>query len=357
MKRLKKVMKKMEEKGIESFYVTNEKNVRYLTKFTGEESVLLILRDEAFFITDGRYTEQAKTELPDEIQIVRWTKGLMNEAIERINKSNIRNVYFEGDQMNYTDAVVFIEGVKVEAKPVSGFVEEFRSVKDEEEIASTIEAVKIADKTFFHILNFIRPGVSEKEVANEMEYYMKKIGSEGTSFPTIVASGIRSSFPHATASDKIIERGDIVTLDFGALYNGYASDITRTIAVGKVDPKLDEIYYLVLEAEIAGLEAIRAGMSAKELDAIIRCPIKEKDMNQYFNHGGGHSIGLDIHEAPFIGNSPDVFRANNIQTIEPGVYLPGLGGVRIEDDILVQDGPGIVLTSSPKKDLITLPFY
>jgi Xaa-Pro aminopeptidase len=190
-----------------------------------------------------------------------------------------------------------------------------------------------------------------------MEYYMKKIGSEGTSFPTIVASGIRSSFPHAEASDKVIERGDIVTLDFGALYNGYASDITRTIAVGKVDPKLEEIYYLVLEAELAGLEAIRAGMSAKELDAIIRRPIKEKDMNQYFNHGGGHSIGLDIHEAPFIGNRSDIFRVNNIQTIEPGVYLPGLGGVRIEDDILVQDGPGIVLTSSPKKDLITLPFY
>ncbi|WP_339318739.1 aminopeptidase P family protein [Paenibacillus sp. FSL R10-2734] len=357
MKRLNNLMNKMAEQGMEAFYVTNVKNVRYLTNFTGEDSVLLVLKNNVLFITDGRYTEQAKTELPAEIEIVRWTDGLMAEAINRVNDSGAGTVYFEGDQMNYLDAAAFIEGVNIEAKPISGFVEQFRAVKDEQEIAHTIEAVKIIDKTFFHILNFVRPGVSEKEVANEMEYYMKKIGSEGTSFPTIVASGIRSSYPHGEASDKIIELGDIITFDFGATYRGYASDMTRTIAVGSVDPRLEDIYYLVLEAEMKGLEGIRAGMMSKELDEIIRRPIRDRNMNDYFNHGAGHSIGLDIHEAPFISGKSEVrFEENNIQTIEPGIYIPGLGGVRIEDDILVQNGPGIVLTQSPKRDLITLPF-
>ncbi len=348
----------MASEEIRSLLITNDKNVRYLTGFTGEDSILLLLKGQAYFITDGRYIEQAKIELPKEVAIVKWESGLIQEAVARINASGVDSVCFEGSQMSYQEGTAFVNNLKISAEPIIDFVEEFRAVKDEAEIKNTVEAVKIVDKTFMHILNYIRPGITEKNVAAEMEHFMKNIGSEGTSFATIVASGVRSSFPHGEASDKVIEKGDIITLDFGALYKGYASDMTRTIAVGEVDPKLEEIYGIVLEAELAGLTAIQEGMMSKELDAIIRKPILEKNLNQRFNHGAGHSIGLDIHEAPFISGKSEVrFKKNMIQTIEPGIYLAGLGGIRIEDDILVQEGQGIILTQSPKLDLIKLPFY
>ncbi len=358
MKRLQRVMEKLAAEDIAAFYITGEKNIRYLTGFTGEESHLLILKDQAIFLTDGRYTDQAKAEIPAEIDIRRWKSGLILDAQAIFNESGLTEVFFESEYLTYPEGQEFVSGLKIKATPLNGFVEAFRAVKDQEEIAATIEAVRIVDKTFMHILNFIRPGISEREVAAEMEYFMKKAGSENVSFDTIVASGVRSSLPHGAASSKLIEKGDLVTLDFGATYKGYVSDITRTIAVGQVDPRLEELYAQVLEAQSAGLTAIRAGLTSKELDQTIRRSFIEKDMNQYFIHGAGHSIGLDIHEAPFISkNSDTAFKANMIQTIEPGLYLKDLGGVRIEDDILVQDGPGIILTQSPKQELIHLPFY
>lgn len=358
MDRLLRVIQKMKAENMEALYITSPKNIRYLTGFTGEDSTLLILGEKVFFLTDGRYTEQAKAEIPQEVDIYRWQQGLTADAQKLLNESNVSEVFFESEHFTYQNAQEFLSNLKSKATPIIDFVEKFRAIKDQKEIEYTIEAVKIIDKTFMHILNFIRPGLTERQVAAEMEHYMKDAGSEGVSFETIVASGIRSSYPHGEASTKMIEQGDILTLDFGATYMGYASDMTRTIAVGQVDSRIEELYYQVLEAEEAGLNTIHNGLMSKELDAAIRKPLIEKNLNQYFTHGAGHSIGLDIHEAPFIsGKSDFIFQTNMIQTIEPGLYIEGLGGVRIEDDILVQDGPGIILTQSPKRDLIKLPFY
>lgn len=358
MDRLEQLKNNLKEKAIENLLIINPKNIRYLTAFSGDDSVLLICQDELFLITDGRYVEQAKTEVSANIQIIRWTGSIFAEVAVLAKTKQMSELYFEGDQLNYLDFEQLSQHATCTLSATQGLVEEIRAVKDEGEIATIQTAVEIVDQTFLHILNFIRPGITERAVATEIEYFMKCAGADGASFETIVASGVRSSYPHGEASDKVIELGDMITLDFGAFYQGYASDITRTIAVGQVDSRLEEIYYLVLEAEMNGLAEIKAGMTSQALDSIIREPIKNKEMNQYFNHGAGHSIGLDIHEAPYISqNSSVVFKENMIQTIEPGIYLPDLGGVRIEDDILVQKGMGKILTQSPKRDLIKLPFY
>ncbi|OKQ00047.1 Xaa-Pro peptidase family protein [Paenibacillus sp. P46E] len=357
MKRIERLLKKMSNEHLPALYVSNPKNVRYLCEFTGEDSALLLTENEIYFITDSRYVEQAREELSDLIQIVCWKQSLLDEAAAIIHKQNIQEVGFEGGHLSYSDGEHFKALVQVKARTADGWVEEFRAVKDEDEIRKTIEAVKIVDQTFIHILNYIRPGLSEKQVADEMEYFMKQKGSEKTSFDTIVASGIRSSYPHGEASGKVIEQGDMVILDFGATFQGYASDITRTVAVGQPHPRLEEIYDLVLEAELAGLNAIRHGMISKELDLIIRSPFIRENVNDLFNHGAGHSIGLDIHEAPYISYRAEYsFVENTIMTVEPGLYLPGIGGVRIEDDVLVGAEKSRVLTRAPKSDLIVLPF-
>ncbi|MGG4188128.1 M24 family metallopeptidase [Paenibacillus peoriae] len=358
MKRIERLLKKMAQEKLPAMYVSNPKNVRYLCGFTGEDSSLLLTEGAVFFITDSRYVEQAREELSDLIQMVCWNQSLMAEAAEIIRTHHIQEIGFEGFSLSYSDGELFKSLVQIKTRIADGWVEEFRAVKDDDEICKTIEAVKIVDRTFMHILNFIRPGISEKQVATEMEHFMKRIGSERTPFETIVVSGIRSAYPHGVASEKIIELGDMVTLDFGATFQGYSSDMTRTIAVGKPDSRLSEIYDLVLEAELAGVNAICHGMTSKELDSIIRSPFVRENMNDRFNHGAGHSIGLDNHEAPYISyRSDDEFVKNMIMTVEPGLYLPGLGGVRIEDDVLVGIEKSQVLTGSPKKDLIELPFY
>lgn len=359
MERMTRLLGKMKEDGLTALYVSNPKNVRYLSGFTGEDSCLLLTQDAVFFITDSRYVEQAGEELDDRIQVICWSRSLLDEAAELVRKYSIKEIGFEGGHLSYSDGESFRTRIlPAKTRVVDGWIEEFRAVKDEAELRRIVEAVKIVDQTFMHILNFIRPGISEKHVANEMEYFMKKIGSEKTSFETIVASGVRSSYPHGEASDKIIELGDTVILDFGATYLGYVSDITRTIAVGEPHPKLTEIYGWVLEAGQAGISAIHGGMKSKELDAIIRGPLVREQVNQYFNHGAGHSIGLDIHEAPYISYRSDhEFPEHAVMTIEPGLYLPGIGGVRIEDDVLVDAEHSRVLTRSPKQDFIILPFY
>lgn len=358
MKRIARLLNKMAAENLPAMYVSNPKNVRYLCGFTGEDSSLLLTENAVFFITDRRYVDQAREELDDPIQIVRWNQSLLAETAEIIRKHHIEEVGFDGAHLSYSDGELFKSLVQVKTRIADGWVEEFRAVKDEDEIHKTIEAVKIVDQTFMHILNFIRPGLSEKQAATEMEHFMKQLGSEKTSFETIVSSGIRSVYPHGEASEKVIELGDMVILDFGATFQGYASDITRTVAVGEPHPRLAEIYDLVLEAELAGVNAIRHGMKSKELDALIRNPFVRENMNDHFNHGAGHGIGLDIHEAPYISyRSEHEFVENTIMTVEPGLYLPGIGGVRIEDDVLVGKEKSRVLTRSPKRDLIMLPFY
>ncbi len=215
------------------------------------------------------------------------------------------------------------------------------------------KACEITDQAFSHILTFIKPGVTEIEVANELERYLKTLGASAMSFDTIVASGLRSAMPHGVASDKVIEEGDVVTLDFGCYYQGYSSDMTRTIAVGSIDPKLEEIYHVVLDAHNLVNQKAKAGMTGAELDAIARDYISEKGYGQYFGHSLGHGVGLDIHEAPGVNAKNDQpVEVGMVITNEPGIYIEGLGGVRIEDDLVVHPDHVELLNRSPKELII-----
>ncbi|KRL08392.1 xaa-Pro dipeptidase [Schleiferilactobacillus perolens DSM 12744] len=359
MARVQQFLDKLKEKHIEQFVMLNPKNITYVTDFTGDAAALLATPTKLTLITDGRFTEQAKREMPKEVAIYRWQKGLLTDTIKLINESGIDSVVFEADQLTYEQGRKFVDGISADVIPMTGLVEQMRWVKEPGELDNIKKAVRVADETFLYILGEIHAGMSEMEVSAKMEYFMKTHGGEGTSFDTIVASGIRSTFAHGEASHKIIEAGDILTIDFGALVNGYPSDMTRTIAIGNVDPKLEKAYYQVLAAEQAGIDAITAGMTSRELDGIIRDVFKKDGVEQYFIHGAGHNIGLDIHEGPYITSRPGegdiVFKANMLETIEPGLYFPGLGGIRIEDDVLITPGKSEVLTTAPRRDLIKIP--
>jgi len=241
----------------------------------------------------------------------------------------------------------------IELVPVSESVEKLRLIKSNEEIKILEEAAKIADHAFDHILTYIKPGLTEIAVMNELEFFMRKQGATSSSFDIIVASGLRSALPHGVASEKVIETGDFVTLDFGAYYKGYCSDITRTIAVGEPSDKLKEIYNIVLEAQLRGVNGIKAGLTGREADALTRDYITEKGYGEYFGHSTGHGIGLEIHEAPGLAfRSDTVLEPGMAVTVEPGIYIPGIGGVRIEDDIIVTSEGNEVITKSPKELII-----
>ncbi|MGP1406292.1 M24 family metallopeptidase, partial [Filifactor alocis] len=223
-----------------------------------------------------------------------------------------------------------------------------RAVKDEEEIDNLRQAAAIADKGFLHVLDIVKPGMTEKELALELEFFMRKQGASGLSFTTIVASGIRSSMPHGVASDKVIEKNDMLTLDFGCMYNGYCSDMTRTFVVGTADERQKELYNIVLETQLKVLEAIKPGARCKEIDALSREIIGGYGYGEFYGHGLGHGVGLEIHELPVLnGTSEFVLEENMVVTDEPGIYLPDFGGVRIEDTVLVtKDGYDLISRST-----------
>jgi Xaa-Pro aminopeptidase len=232
-------------------------------------------------------------------------------------------------------------------------IEKLRLIKTDSEIKILKEAARIADAAFDHILQFIHPGISELDISNELEFFMRSSGATSSSFDTIVASGQRSALPHGVATDKVIENGDLITMDYGAYYQGYVSDITRTVAVGEPSVQLKDIYEIVLEAQRLGVAGIKAGMSGKEADALTRNYITEKGYGEYFGHSTGHGIGLEVHEGPALSlKSNIVLEPNMVVTIEPGIYIPGLGGVRIEDDTLITSEGNELLTHSVKELII-----
>jgi Xaa-Pro aminopeptidase len=226
-------------------------------------------------------------------------------------------------------------------------------IKDQEEIQIIQDAANIADAAFDYITTFIRPGITELEVSNELEFFMRKQGATSSSFDIIVASGHRSALPHGVASEKVIEKGELVTLDFGAYYKGYCSDITRTVAVGDVSDELKEIYNTVLKAQLRGMDGIKPGITGKEADAFTRDYITEKGFGDYFGHSTGHGLGMEVHEGPSLSlKSNTVLEPGMIVTVEPGIYIAGVGGTRIEDDTLLVEGGNRSFTHSPKELLI-----
>ncbi|KQL45836.1 peptidase M24 [Brevibacillus choshinensis] len=341
--------------GIDGMLITSGQNRRYLTNFTGTYGVVLISHDQAKLLTDFRYTAQAAEQATDfEIVFLPVKESVYSEVARLAEEMGITKLGFEEDNLTYALHRKYVETAKTEMVPTTGVIESLRMIKTAEELSKIQTAADIADAAFAHITTYLRPGITELDVSNELEMFMRKQGAAGSAFDIIIASGHRSALPHGVASNKQIESGDMVTMDFGAIYQGYRSDITRTVAVGEPSAQLKEIYDIVLEARNRAVAGIRPGITGKVADAFARDYITEKGYGERFGHGMGHGVGLDIHEEPFMSTRCSaIIQPGMVLTVEPGIYLPDIGGVRIEDDLVVTENGNDVLTHSPR-DLIIL---
>lgn len=353
-KRLKNLRSKIKKSEADAVLVTKRENYIYLSGFTGTLAYLVITESKAVLITDFRYTEQAAAQAP-EYEIIQYRGSIINALKEFLNDNSIEKLAFEDLSMTVSTYTELREKLGIKGfVPFGTAIGELRQIKDEGELRTIRRAVEIADETFSHILGSIRPGITEVELAAEMEYHMKKLGATGPSFETIVASGVRASMPHGVASEKKLEAGDVITLDFGALYNGYCSDMTRTVFLGEPDRELARIYGIVLDAQLKSLEAVKKGKTGKEIDFIARQIIASAGFGDNFGHGLGHSVGLEIHEEPRLSMTGITkMKDGMVVTVEPGIYVNGLGGVRIEDMVVVKGESPVVLTSSAK-DMIVI---
>ena len=351
--RVEKLQAKLKEQNLDALMVTNPFNLRYVSHFTGTAGLAVLTQEKAFFITDFRYTEQANEQAKG-FEIIRNIGSIYEEVAKLVKSENIERLGFEQDGISYATFTNLEKMIECELVPVSGFIESLREIKDQEEIDVIQQAIKITEAAYQYILKEVKPGMTELEVANKLDFFMREQGASSVSFDTIVASGVRSALPHGVASDKVIEHGDMITIDFGCYYNGYVSDMTRTFALGDPGEKLKEVYEIVREAHARVNSAVKAGMTGAEVDAIARDYITEKGYGEAFGHSTGHGIGLEVHEGPSISfkNDKKLVPGNAI-TNEPGIYLPGIGGVRIEDDLLITEDGNKNLMSVPT-DLIIL---
>ncbi len=352
--RLERLRAELDARELDAVLIAKPENRAYLSGFTGSAGLLLISRDRAALITDFRYIEQATAQAPA-FDVVKMESTNQAALARLVDEWGVSRLGFEGDFLTVDDHRNYQQAAAgCQWTSITGLVEGLRMIKDETEIELMRKAAAIADDAFAQILPLIKPGVLERDLATELEYRMKKLGAEGVAFETIVASGVRSSLPHGVASDKPLEQGDLVTFDFGALYQGYCSDMTRTVMVGEPTDKQREIYGIVLEAQKRGVAACRPGITGKELDAVCRSYIAEKGYGEYFGHGTGHGVGRFIHEGPRVSQRGGdvVLQPGMVVTVEPGIYLPGWGGVRIEDMLLITESGAESFTHSPKELLI-----
>ena len=357
MTRINRVLEHMAKLQVDSVIIKDVTTIRYLTGFTGDSSLLYLDRQQGVLITDGRYTEQAKNEMKF-FKVLEYTPtgahSIWAAAADLAKNAQAQVVGFDGAYYSYDDYTVLHE-LLGETYMQSIDFSDIRMIKDKKELDMLLKAASIADEAFIHLLEDIKPGCTERSLAGRLEYLsMRALGSEKASFDTIVASGVRSALPHGMASDKVIEVGDFITFDFGAVYKGYHSDMTRTLVVGLANSWQQEIYTIVEEAQRKGLKAAEAGMTGRELDAIVRDSITACGYGDYYVHGTGHGVGLEIHEMPMINKrGATVLQTGMIFTIEPGIYIPGKGGVRIEDTVvLTEDGARAL--NGVKKQLIEI---
>ena len=350
-KRVQAFLDKMQEKELDGIIINNLKNVYYLTGFWGSNGTVFISRDRQILVTDARYIIAAKQEVTgfeifaerDELATI--AKIAKDMGLSRIGfEDEISVSYYHRMQGAF-------EGL--ELVPQTQFVEALRMIKDETEIATIRKACSISDQAFHDALEFIKPGKTEIEIANFLDFRMRELGAAGLSFDTILASGINSSKPHAHPMPKQVELGEAITMDFGCLYEHYVSDMTRTIYLGHVSDEQAEIYNTVLKANQALIDQAKAGLGFRYFDKIPRDIIVEAGYGEYFTHGIGHGIGLDIHEEPYFSQtSTEVIKSGMVLTDEPGIYIEGKYGVRIEDDILITDKGCELLTLAPKELIV-----
>lgn len=338
MDRLNRLKQKMNELNLDAFLVSNPNNVYYLSEIKSSNAYVLVLADKMIFFTDGRYLESAKQISNGAFEVMSIsTQGIIQNIIEQTANHKIDMFGFEGNTMSFDQAQKLMSQDCYTF--VSANIDSIRCQKDANELASIRKAVKIADEAFEAVASKIEVGMTEKNVEHLLLNELLSRGASGFSFSTIVASGKRGALPHGVATDKVIEADDMITIDFGAVYQGYVSDITRTVAMScQVDPKLVDVFETVKTAHDLAVAAVKPGMTCSELDKIARDHITNSGYGEYFIHGLGHSFGLEIHEQPFVNaNNHTVLLPNTVITVEPGIYIPGLGGVRIESDVLITD--------------------
>jgi Xaa-Pro aminopeptidase len=356
MKRLQKLRASIGKKEIDALLISQPENLVYLSGFTGSSGWLLISEQNAILATDFRYVEQAKKESPhfEIIQIKRefrdWLPGLVSDL-------GLHKLGFEANFISYEGYHKLSEAIKsrqvsLDVVPTIGIIDQLRSIKEPEELQFITKAVALTDAVFEQAKAIIHPDITEKETAWEIEKFLRQEGSEGMPFEIIVASGPNSALPHARPTEKIICSGEPVLIDMGAKINGYCSDFSRTLVLGQADKSVHEIYNIVLKAQTTAIERVESGMDASQADRLARSVVEQAGYGDAFGHGLGHGVGLAVHEFPSLGpSSSDSLADGMVFTVEPGIYLAGQGGVRIEDMVVLENGKARVLSKS-KRDLL-----
>ncbi len=341
--RQRNLLRLLEARKLDALLVTHLPNVRYLSGFTGSAGVVLASARGTFF-TDGRYTTQAREQV-EGLRVRIAKSALITQAAAQCR--GMKRIGIETDHLSVTQLDLLQKelGKGIRLVPASGLVEQLRAIKDDEEIETIREAVESSSSLFLPWLRYFEPGIHEAELAGRLEFMARRSGAEGMSFPTIVAAGERSALPHGVASGAPLPAQGFVVLDYDIVLGGYCSDMTRTVHLGRASAEARAMYAAVLEAQLAAISAVRPGVAASEVDAAARQVLKKAKLGRYFTHSTGHGVGLEIHEAPRVGaGSETVLEPGMVITIEPGAYIPGKGGVRIEDMVLVTAAGYEVLT-------------
>lgn len=357
MSRLEKVRSEFEAYDVAGIIVTGIWNIRYLSGFTGSNGVALITKDEKILVTDYRYFEQAQQQTEFDVVLHAGHTGhkgkIFEEVANQVNIRNLKKVAFEESHISYGFHRNFNEMADAELIPTFDLIEEIRMIKSPDEIEKVREAGRITDEAYVHITKFIKAGMKELDVAEELGRFIKEQGGGSAGFPPIVASGIRSSLAHGRATEKVIEKGEMITIDFGANYEGYWADISRTVSLGEPSDKMRAIQKVVLKSFNDCIENIKPGMQDTEVDALMREHLIETGYNEISGTGSGHGIGLEIHEKPLFSVQKDkVLEKNMTITVEPGVYLKGTGGARVEDVLLITEDGCESLTPSTKELIV-----
>ena len=356
MEHFEKIRSQLEAYGLDGILLTEEHNRLYASGFAspGTDGAALVTKKGNYYFTDNRYTVAAEKEVANaSIAITGPGRGYVELVNEVIEMEGIKVLGFDDAAMTVADFRRYEAKLNCELKGASELVVKLREVKDEEELRRLTKAQRISEKALEEILTFIRPGVTEKEIAARLQYLMLLNGAEKVSFDPIVVSGANGAMPHGVPSDKKVEAGEFVTMDFGCIAEGYCSDMTRTVAVGHVTDEMKKVYETVLEAQKAAIAATAAGKSGKEIDGIARKIITDAGYGEYFGHGYGHGVGVEIHEAPSVSfRCDEALLAGAVTSAEPGIYIPGRFGVRIEDVVIVREGGCDNLTLAPKELII-----
>lgn len=354
MSRFDKIAARLGDYGLDAMMITSEPNRLYATGFHSTAGMAIVTTAGSYFFTDSRYIEAASKRI-DNCHILENTreKPMSMLAEEVIARHGIKRLGFEESYTTVEEYDLWREKLSCELVPAAGLLGELRAVKDQGEIDTMIAAQRIAEKALTEVLNFIKVGRTEKEIAAFLQYQMLLGGAEKMSFDPIVVSGANSSMPHGVPTDKPVASGDFITMDFGCIYGGYCSDMTRTVAVGSVTEEMDKVYHTVLRAQLEGIAATKAGVAGKTVHEAGAAVIREAGYGAYFGHGFGHSLGVEIHESPNASPTNDKpLPAGAVISAEPGIYLPGRFGVRIEDVVVVKEGGCEDITLAPKELLI-----